>query len=184
MVISTTTVAFSAGTVATFSAGTVTFSARGSLRFFLHIAFGFRKKGSAAEFQFATLFIDCDNLHLNHIADLKKAFQRLGTCPVIFADVHQAFLSGEELKECTELNDTGNLGIIYLTHFGNGDDILDPLDCSFDTVLIYSGNIYSSNFTVFLDIDYGVGLLLNLLDYLTALADNSADEVLRNNRLN
>ncbi len=116
--------------------GTAAFAARTAGGLVLDIAFGLRKQRLAAELDFATLVVESDDLHLELVALLDETFQRGGMGPLLLADVHHAFLAGQELHEGTKLDNRDNLGIIHVAHLGNGADVLNPLESSSDIVLV------------------------------------------------
>ena len=163
----TATVAVPAGTTVATSS---TFTAGGLL---LDIPFGFFKEDLTAKFQLAGLLVDIDNLDADDVAFLNEALEGVGAAPLILADVHQTFLAGQELQEGAELDNADYLGIINLTHLGDGADVFDPLEGGGDVVLVRRGDVDDAELALLFDIDDGVGLSLNLLDDLATLADNA-----------
>ena len=163
----TTTVAVLAGTTV------ATFAARATGGLLLDIAFGLGQEGLAAELDLAVLLVEGDDLHLELVAFLDETFEGGGMAPLVLADVHQAFLAGQELHEGAKLDNRDDLGIEDITNLGDGADVLDPLEGGSDVVLVRRGNVDNAELAFLFDIDDGVGLGLNLLDDLATLADEA-----------
>ena len=171
-------VAVTTATVATLTAATFAARTAGGLLFL--IAFGLGEEGLAAELDLAVLLIKGDDLHLELIAHLDETFERLGVTPLVLADMHQAFLAGQELHKGAELDDADDLGVEDIAHLGNGADVLNPFEGGSDVFFVLRGDVDNAKLALFFDIDDGVGLGLNLLDDLATLADDGTDEVFRN----
>ena len=176
-----TTIAITTGTTIAITTGTTgAIATRAAGGFLLLIAFGFGQKSLTAELNLASLFVDIDNLHLELVTLFNQTFERLGTTPVVLADVHQALFAGQELEEGTKLDNADHLGIIHLSHLRNGANFLNPLDGGRDIVLVLRSDIDNTELANFFDVDDGIRFSLNLLDNLATLTDNSSDKVLRN----
>lgn len=182
IVTGTTVATFAARTTGTTIATFVTRTTRtGSL---LYITLGFRKHSATAQLELAALLVDSDDLNLDHIANVNLTFKGLGTSPVVFADVHEAFFAREELEEGAELNDAYHFSVINLADLRNGSDVFDPLDSSIDALLVGRSDIDTSEIAILFDSDSGTGLALDFLNNFATLADNSADELFGDGELN
>ena len=96
--------------------------------------------------------------------------------------MQESFLSGEDLDERTKFKDAYHLAVVNLSHLRNGADSLDPVKGLLHSFLIVAGNVNntlgaSAGKRFLRDGDDGTGLLLDLLDGLSALSDDCSDEL-------
>ena len=99
--------------------------------------------------------------------------------------MEEAFLTGEDLDESTELQDAHHLSVVHLAGLGNCADALDALKGCIHCSLVCAEDIHNtlgSAVTVvnFVDGDGCAEFLLHTLDSLSTLADNGADELCGN----
>ena len=102
--------------------------------------------------------------------------------------MQQTFLARKNLHECSEILDGNNLSVINLSGFRNGGDALNPVESLLHRLLVCSEDVNSSDAGAVVllllgDGNGGSGLLLDLLDNLSALADNGSDEFARDSDL-
>ena len=102
--------------------------------------------------------------------------------------MQQTLLARKYLYESSEILDGNNLSVINLSGFRNGGDALDPVESLLHTLLVCSEDVDSSDAGAVVllllgDGNGGSGFLLDLLDNLSALADNGTDELSRDSDL-
>ena len=73
--------------------------------------------------------------------------------------------------------------MVGLAYFGNGYDGLDAVQCAVEGVLVDTENVHDTLVVHLRDGDGRVGGLLDVLDHLSARADNRTDHILRNDDL-
>ena len=94
--------------------------------------------------------------------------------------MEQTILARHDLYEATVRHNAADSTLVDLTHLGDSHDSLDLGDSCVDAFLVRSRNLNLANTLCLIDGDGGTGILLHLLDDLTARADDSTDELLRN----
>ena len=104
----------------------------------------------------------------------------LEALPVDLRDMEQTILARHDLYEAAVRHDAANHTIVNLTYLGDSHDSLDLSQGCVDALLIGTRYLYLTNTVGFVDSDSGLGVFLHLLDNLTARADDSTDELLRN----
>ena len=110
---------------------------------------------------------------------LEGAYQRdvldaFGALILQLGDVNHPFLAGSVLDERTDRNDPGDRRVVGLADHRLEHDRLDDRLRTVDALLLDGGDI---DRTVVLDIDLGAGIGDDLLDHLSAAADDLADLV-------
>ena len=91
--------------------------------------------------------------------------------------MQQAFLARKYLHECSELEDRNDFPVICLTNFRNGADSLNPVVSLLHGFCIVRGNVYDTLAINLVNRYDSASFSLDLLDSLSALADNGSDEV-------
>src|SRR4051812_44569058 len=88
------------------------------------------------------------------------------------ADADEAFLARQDLDEGAEAHDPGDLAEVERADLDLAGQALDPLDRLAGVLAGHRGDL---DRPVVLDVDLGLGLLLDLADHGAALADDLAD---------
>ncbi len=133
------------------------------------------------ELVLAGLLVDVKQLHVNAVTLLQASFLNgLEALPVNLGDVHESLLARQDLNETAVRHDALDGAVINLTYLRNGHDSLDLCHCSVDGALVRGGDLNLAHAICLLDVDCRAGILLHLLDDLSARSDYSADELLRN----
>ena len=98
--------------------------------------------------------------------------------------MQQAILTRQDLYEGSESNNRTNLTVVNLANLRDRYDTLDSSQGCIQSILVLTEDINITFIILFGDGNGCTGLFLDLLDHLTARADHSTDELLRNRDLN
>ena len=164
--------------IPTVSSAAVTALARPALR--LDVAFRLRGESPHGEPHLAALLIVLEKLNVNFVTFLEHVGNVLGLVPCDFGYMEKAFLSRKNLHEGAELKYGLDSSMVNLAYLRNSADAFDPLESLVHAVLVVSEDVYYTLVVLLGYGDGGAGLLLDLLDGLSALSDDGTDEVLRN----
>ncbi len=94
--------------------------------------------------------------------------------------MEQTILARHDLYEATVRHDAADSTLVDFTHLGDSHDSLDLGNSCVDAFLVRSRNLNLANTLCLIDGDGGTGILLHLLDDLSARANDGTDELLRN----
>ena len=93
--------------------------------------------------------------------------------------MEKTLLTRKNFHKCTEIKDRNNLSVIYRSNFRNCTDSFNPRKSLVKRVLVCREDINDTlaSLSILSDGNCSTCLLLNLLDSLATLSDNSTDEV-------
>ena len=133
------------------------------------------------ELELTSLGVNLQELHLNLVTLLDASFlDSLQTLPVNLRDVEQTVLARHELYEAAVRHDAANGTLVDLTDLRDGNDSLDLGDSGIDALLVRTADLNLANTVFLVDSDGSTGVFLHLLDDLSARANDSTNELLRN----
>src|ERR1700733_1279312 len=118
------------------------------------------------------LTVHFQHLHANHIALLELVADALDALVGDLRDVHQAVPAGQDGDEGAEVHQACDLALVDAAHFDVGGNQLDAPQRLAPRLSAHRGDLHRA---VALDVDGGAGLLGDLTDDRTALANDVAD---------
>src|SRR3990172_8978790 len=139
-------------------------------------AYGFLRQvslhGGLAREVDATLAVDLDDHDHDLVTDRHDVLDARHVVVGELADPDEALLAGQDLDERAEAHDPGDLAEVQGPDLDLAGQALDPLDRLARVLATHRGDLDGP---VVLDVDLGLGFLLDLADHGTALADDLAD---------
>src|SRR3954454_19349761 len=120
----------------------------------------------------AALAIDLGDDDHDLVADGHDVLDRRDVVVRELADPDEAFLARHDLDERAERHEPGDLAEVQRTDLDLAGQAVDPVDRLPSVVAIDRGHLDGA---VVLDVDLGAGLLLDLPDHRSTLADDLAD---------
>ena len=92
--------------------------------------------------------------------------------------MEESFLARKNLDECSEFEDGNDLSVVNLSDLRLCADALDPVVGLLHCLSVIGGDVHDALSVNLVDGNDCTGLSLDLLDGLSALADDCPDEVL------
>src|SRR5512143_2551906 len=118
------------------------------------------------------LAVDLGHHHHHLVADGHDVLDGRHVVVGELADPDEALLAGQDLDERAEAHDPGDLAQVEGPDLDLAGQALDPLDRLARVLAADRGDLHGA---VVLDVDLGLGLLLDLADHRPTLADHLAD---------
>ena len=94
--------------------------------------------------------------------------------------MQQTVLARHELYKAAVRHDAANGTLVNLANLRDSNDSLDLSNSGVDALLVRTADLNLANAILFIDSDGSTGILLHLLDNLSARANDSTNELLRN----
>ena len=143
----------------------------------LYVTFWLLNQHAVGELVLTRLRVNLKELHLDLVSLLDTCFlDSLETLPVNLTDMKQTVLARHNLYEAAVRHNRADGTLVDLTHLRDGYDSLDLGNSSVNAGLIGSADLYVTHTVGFVDGDGGTGILLHLLDDLSARANDGTDK--------